>query len=391
MRTRAVGTVVLALTVACSAEAVSTRDVTGDTLVAQRVLTIGQAAGDENYLFGEIWSVAADSAGRIYVADGMASVVMVYDSLGGFRARIGRKGEGPGEFMNPSDLFFDGEGRLWVRDGNRATVFAPRRAGAIPDSVVETRPFLGYTNWTEKARSRLVSDVYYYPHYQFRRGEPERYFYLGYGPDGLTADTVEVPQYETLQGSRSAFFRVSEGSGRMVRGLNRAPFEPVATWTMTRAGNVLGGGGISTVVETDRRGDTLRLIEVRPRREVSSQERRDSAAAVAARIDSLPVPLNRVEGVSERIRDGVLPDTVPGYIAVHVSEQDSVWVRRWPPPAASGATFYDVYDSDGHYHYTAEIPAVLLDSPPPFILRDRIIGVVEDPDTGIHQVVVFGL
>lgn len=126
----------------------------------------------------------------------LGSFVAVYDGDGRFLRRIGRKGAGPGEFGSPSDLFFDPEGRLWVRDARRATVFAATERGGIPDSVVQTRPFQGLINWMSTARSRLIHGFYYYPDYRYPHGEPDRYFYSVYGPSGLTADTVPVTAYE---------------------------------------------------------------------------------------------------------------------------------------------------------------------------------------------------
>ena len=72
--------------------------------VAELATTIGVLDGPEEYLFGDVSAVAADTAGRIYVADLISSTVRVYDASGAFLAQIGRQGAGPGEFTKPSSV-----------------------------------------------------------------------------------------------------------------------------------------------------------------------------------------------------------------------------------------------------------------------------------------------
>lgn len=359
-----------------------------DTVTLERMVRIGEITGDANYQFGRVSGVAGDGAGRIYVSDRMASVVRTYASDGAFLQQIGREGDGPGEFRHPTDLLFDEGDRLWVRDARRATVLAPRSSGGIPDSVVETRTFSGYTNWTSSARSRLIDGVYYYPDQILRSDEPPQYFYFGYDQEGVTGDTVRVPGSPALQTARAAHYMISPGTGRMVYGLNRAPYEAGPSWELSGRGTILGGSGESLLVETDRGGDTLRVIHLEGRRTVSAGERADSAAALRARIDSLPVPLKEVEGVSERVRERDLPDSVPGFLAVHTSTEGEVWVRRWPPEGQDGS-YFDVYSADGELAGHFRIPQRLLSQPPPFIDGERIIAVVQDPETEVHQVVVY--
>lgn len=359
-----------------------------DTVTLERVVRIGEITGDPSYQFGQVTGLAGDDAGRIFVSDGLASVVRVYGSDGSFLRQIGREGDGPGEFRHPADLLFDEGRRLWVRDAARATVLMPRSSGGIPDSVVETRAFSGYTNWTSTARSRLIDGVYYYPHQRLRSGEPPDHFYFGYDREGVTGDTIRVPGSHGLQTAMEAHYPIAPGTGRMVHGLNRAPYEAGPSWELTGRGTILGGSGEAVLVETDRLGDTLRVVHLEGRRAVSAGERADSAAALRARIDSLPVPLKEVEGVSERVRDGELPDSVPAFLAVHTSTEGAVWVRRWPPAGRDGS-YFDVYSADGELAGHVRIPHRLLSDPPPFIDSERIIGVVQDPATEVHQVMVY--
>lgn len=61
-------------------------------------LRIGSVAGREEELFGNIFDVAVDAGGSIYLLDISARAVRVFDASGLPVRTIGRSGEGPGEF-----------------------------------------------------------------------------------------------------------------------------------------------------------------------------------------------------------------------------------------------------------------------------------------------------
>jgi len=178
----------------------------------------------------------------------------------------------------------------------------------------------------------------------------------------------------------------------MVYGLNIAPFAPRADWDMTQRGTIIVGDGETyQLQEFDQDGQLLRTIdgpEVE-RRSVPRAEYADSMRAVEARIDSLPVPLDDVFSVAPEIRRGELPDSLPGYLSLHVGASDRIWVERWPAEGMASSRFYDVLEYDGRYAGTVVAPVPLLSDPPPFFGEDTIVGVVIDPATEVHRVVVL--
>ena len=72
------------------------------------VLDIGAERGGDEYLLSQVRSIARMSNGGILVADLQMRDVRLFDSTGKFVARIGRRGQGPGEFQFP---FWVGVGR----------------------------------------------------------------------------------------------------------------------------------------------------------------------------------------------------------------------------------------------------------------------------------------
>ena len=154
----------------------------------------------------------------------------------------------------------------------------------------------------------------------------------------------------------------------------------------------MGDGETYELREYDQDGRLLRTIsgpELEPRA-VPRAERADSLRALEARIDSLPVPLDDVFSVAPEIRRGEIPDSLPGFIGVHVGASDRIWVERWPLEGMGSSRYYDVLEYDGRYAGTVVVPAPLMSDPPPFFGEEIIVGVVRDPVTDVQSVVVFG-
>lgn len=89
--------------------------------------------GNTDYQFSQIWDIESDSAGNIYVLENSPPSVVVFDDDGQFKFRIGRRGEGPGEFVFPQRLTWLGEDLAVLDPGaGRLTMF--NRDGAYVDS-----------------------------------------------------------------------------------------------------------------------------------------------------------------------------------------------------------------------------------------------------------------
>lgn len=96
-------------------------------------LSIGNDS-DERFQFYQAYSLALDSAENIYVLDSGNCRVQKFDKNGGYLKTIGRKGQGPGEFVNPSALYIDSHDSLYVSEGRKIHVFD--RSGELQNSQV---------------------------------------------------------------------------------------------------------------------------------------------------------------------------------------------------------------------------------------------------------------
>jgi sugar lactone lactonase YvrE len=71
---------------------------------------------DEHVAFNYPSDIAVDKNGNIYILDAGNARIQKFDPDGKYLATIGRKGQGPGEFIMPSKLDIDRDGNLVVDD-----------------------------------------------------------------------------------------------------------------------------------------------------------------------------------------------------------------------------------------------------------------------------------
>jgi 6-bladed beta-propeller len=101
---------------------------------------------DLNYVFGDVWDVTMDRAGRVYVLDRQSKNVRVFAETGEHIRTLGREGGGPGEFTNPIGLTWDADGNLWVVDVQNARYTVFDTSGALVETYPRQIGGWGY-NW----------------------------------------------------------------------------------------------------------------------------------------------------------------------------------------------------------------------------------------------------
>jgi hypothetical protein len=91
---------------------------------------------DEHLAFNYPSDVAVDKDGNIYVLDSANARVQKFGPDGKYLATIGRKGQGPGEFVMPDAIGFDKDGNLVVADSVQNRVHVIVGGGKDVHSVV---------------------------------------------------------------------------------------------------------------------------------------------------------------------------------------------------------------------------------------------------------------
>lgn len=92
----------------------------------EQVVAFGDSTGPG--MLQEQSVIAADQRGRFYVTSAYDPTIAVFDARGRFLHRIGRKGQGPGEFTRRPTMLFGPGDTLYALEGStrRMTVFSPQ-------------------------------------------------------------------------------------------------------------------------------------------------------------------------------------------------------------------------------------------------------------------------
>ncbi len=102
-------------------------------VVLEELWTVGEE--DSDLILGEISQVLIDDQGNIYLLDTQLSNVKVISPDGVFLRTLGREGEGPGEFRNPSEMCFLPDGHLGVLQGSPGKIVHLNLADGTPAGV----------------------------------------------------------------------------------------------------------------------------------------------------------------------------------------------------------------------------------------------------------------
>lgn len=79
-------------------------------------IIIKESDTHEKYIFKYIKDIALDSLGNIYLLDHNLKFIFKYDCKGKYITRIGKIGQGPGEYNSPWSLFVDEHDNIYIND-----------------------------------------------------------------------------------------------------------------------------------------------------------------------------------------------------------------------------------------------------------------------------------
>ncbi len=78
--------------------------------------------GTGNGQFYDLWGIAADSSGDVYVADTLNSRIQEFSDSGTYITQWGSAGSGNGQFNGPDGIAVDGSGNVYVSDDGNTRI-----------------------------------------------------------------------------------------------------------------------------------------------------------------------------------------------------------------------------------------------------------------------------
>ncbi|MCP2604701.1 6-bladed beta-propeller [Candidatus Aminicenantes bacterium AH-873-B07] len=136
-------------------------------LKLKKDLVIGNETSD-HYIFGSINGIEVNDK-YIYVLDAKMARVQVYDLKGNYIKTIGRKGNGPGEFLIPNAFHLSKNGNIYVWDLMRGRMVVFDKEGNYKKDIISKKISAGkfYVDENEFIYTRILeletgSDMYTY-------------------------------------------------------------------------------------------------------------------------------------------------------------------------------------------------------------------------------------
>ena len=302
--------------------------------------------------FGQAFSLAVDDAGRTYVADLQANEIHVFSAQGECIRKIGRAGEGPGEFGMLAGIAWQPPGYLWAMDAlrNRLTVFdsvgSPLETHRVGDGRSASLPWLMWVDaesafhWWHPGRKTITK--------------------YGIGPELVPLDSMTIPSVRRVDGNVYER-RVREG----VTEVYGMPHSPKIRFTVDRDGQIwLVNTSSFDLHETTYAGDTLRTVRLRRTPPPLEGRERDSLATATG------------------IARYKLPESKLFLASIHVAADGWIWVE----PLEKPTRVWDVFDERGYY-LGPVVPPVPIETKPFPVFGEGTVTAVTEDELGIQYIV----
>lgn len=353
----------------------------------EELLTIGEAAGDADYQFGQIAAVDVLSDGRIAVLDQQAQRVQIYGPDGAYQQSFGGPGNGPGEFSPGAMALFVGRGdTIVVPDmGNQRVTVIPTEgeATSFPLSMEQGIPM----GFSISDRGALVSQRRAMDFADPTAQTDADDLVLAQAYDGTILDTLLTPR-------RGGTFEMTSSGPRFTLFAAEPQWATLSDERLAYASNdayrisVYGPEGALERIVTFPH-------EVQP---VTEAEQEMVLELVRASMERSGAP---PQAIDQFIGSMGFADAWPAFAQLRGGPHGTLWVQRlrdisemsdeeresWNPQLDQGGRTWDVFESDGRYGGVVELPARFT----PFAIEeDRIYGVFRD-DFDVQFVRVYAL
>ena len=298
------------------------------TLVEE--MRVGTVEGGRPDSFGELKGLVLLAGGGFAVFDSQAQEIRVFGRDGSHLATHGRRGEGPGEFIDANGLMVDPRGRLWVPDSRltRMSVFDPV-AGFL-----ESFRFISFVRgWVWMGM--MTGDGRIVKH----------------GNDMLRIFDGTMTQVDSvLLPSESDEEYDPNDDPSSFEGMMAVPFYAYSTDQIGRNADMWSAEPAAShyrIVRWHPGADTTLIVTVeRPPVPVTAAER-DSAIA------DVRESLAQFRGITREMDWSKIPAAKPPVTSLFESADGNLWVLV---PSVDGVATYDVLAPDGAYLGSASSP-----------------------------------
>jgi hypothetical protein len=298
----------------------------------QEELSIGVAEGAEEYMFQDAREVVAGNNDRVFVSDFRSVHVRVFDKFGNYITTVGRKGQGPGEFGQVTNIQITPENELLVHDRytRRLSFFS------LDGKYLRTVQLKEIQAGRVEVNSE---DNYLVRTYDFEKGTLNAATEIKkYSPDLEFLGTIAKDKYRSAQ----------------------VPFQPwMASKLLSSDSIVCGFPEAYEFHILDSEGNVIQRVSK----------------------DYVPVEISEEEkAIRHLAQSDELPSCFPAFQDFSVDEEGRIYAQTYERQADGDKFYYDVFESDGKYICKVRLNAL------PQYWKNRKMYTIEEDESGFQYV-----
>jgi len=310
----------------------------------EKELTLGDNSETKEPLFQSIRSLRVDDKGNIYVLDVRAAKLTKFGNDGKVIYSVGRKGQGPGEFMIPSGIELTKDNSVLIFDlGNQRVIFLSAATGELLEEKSTAR-------WPRLFRVDVDTQGFFYGYMVVYEEEKTKRVIYKFSPDFELIKEIyklddQLPGKEIRVFSPNLLFRLLDNDGLLIANSQEYTFYEYST-----------AGDLIRTIQNDYR--PVPITEADKERELKAR----SEGAPAA---------------SERLF--VFPDSYPPIEQMITDNKDNIFIRRYQTNKA-GNTYYEAFNKEGKPLGKFPLPFPVI-----CIVDDRMYS-LESDQAGFNQI-----
>lgn len=339
-----------------------------------------QAADNPANLLWRLRGAALLSDGRVAVLSGGEPWVLVFDTTGALAATFGRKGQGPGEFSYPLHLqVLPGDTIVvWDRGWGRIGHFDPSGT-LLRDRTLDVGALFAAAQTPEQNLGESMALTL-----------PDGTFVVDVTPRDWTPELwthYRVPTGYLRVDSAYATHSFGWWDGR--EHLMTLPLIPFVLPFRTNAVLAAGGSPLSVYISSGDRYEVRQFSLTGVLRRIVRRTAVEPIPILASEVEVWKARLSEEQPLDWDGWDRVMEDNPPRpyrpRVAGLITDTDGhLWVANRLDEQSSE---WSVFDPEGRWLGTMSLPIGRVT----WITRDRIVGVLTDPDIGVESVVVHRL
>lgn len=288
--------------------------------------------------FAQIFDIALDDQGNLYVCDYKEGNIKKFDAAGTFLETIGRRGQGPGEFGNPIEIEWS-KGRLYVREQTNMRV-----------SILDANCHF---------MKSVPIDIAGGPWWKMRAL-----------PDGRLLVQKEKINREDLDAPQEMFIDLYSADLEFIKTIYRHevrrnkyideprrlnvpfPFAASVYWEILPAGKVVVGysGQYELEIHDADKGITSSFSHLFTPVEVTAKDKESHFQGMVVTVGGPGSVVSQQKGAPDYIvKNTEFPRYKPAYHNIIVDAEGNIWIQLYAQDARKAEMRMDVFDNEGHF------------------------------------------